>query len=148
MRRWVAIVGMAGIMATVVACGEDTPVPTAVPASTTTKSAAQRAADIDREHRATAVQQCKTLVEGALYSPGSAQWGDLRVTVPGVDPALDAAASGVEGRVYDVTGYVDSQNRFGALLRLTFHCVASYREEGQRAFMNVQIIDYESSGDR
>ncbi len=54
---------------------------------------------------------CEDFVDDRLKSPGSAEFSAQRIDV--IDPE--------KGR-YDVTGVVDAENSFGALLRSNYRC--------------------------
>lgn len=54
---------------------------------------------------------CEDFVKGRLKSPGSADFSDVTTSTSGL--------------TYTVTGAVDSQNGFGALIRSQFTCVVS-----------------------
>ena len=60
--------------------------------------------------------ECKRAVLKILKSPGSARF-----------PELGKTTYSVEGGAYVNTGYVDSQNSYGALLRSRFFCISVYQ---------------------
>ncbi|OQM82001.1 hypothetical protein B0E55_01626 [Rhodococcus sp. 66b] len=64
--------------------------------------------------------QCREKVTNRLKSPGSAEFGDL------------AFAATPDGDHYShiASGWVDSQNGFGALVRSTFDCKGIVKDDG------------------
>lgn len=68
------------------------------------------------------VPACRSKVKEFLKSPGTATFGG----------EITAGTGGV-GQRYTVTGWVDSQNGFGALVRNRYGCVAFRGETGWRA---------------
>ncbi|MGW3608920.1 hypothetical protein ACWD6N_03375 [Micromonospora sp. NPDC005163] len=67
-----------------------------------------------------AVDRCQTAISGQLKSPSTAKYAD-GVTVTGED--------GNFGTYYEVSGEVDAQNGFGALVRGDYRCKVQ-RESG------------------
>lgn len=66
-----------------------------------------------------AYERCKEAVEGQLVAPQTAQFADYGGVI--VEK---------EGRIHRFTGQVDSENRLGVPLRLTFTCAIEENEEG------------------
>jgi len=62
------------------------------------------------------VKVCRTAVTELLKSPGSAQW-----------PGDESVSHGSGKQLWTVTGHVDAQNGFGALLRGEWECDAERR---------------------
>lgn len=75
-----------------------------------------------------AIEKCRTAVAERLKAPGSARFGDVRYT-----PESDIA-----GRV---TGWVDAENSFGALVRNRFVCTA-YNPSGSWFIQDVTFSDW------
>lgn len=67
----------------------------------------------------TAIGACQNSVEAQLKSPGSAEFGG------------ENAARQAGGR-YEISGWVDAQNSFGALVRVTWTCSATPTDTGYR----------------
>jgi hypothetical protein len=88
-----------------------------------------------RPTKAGAYLVCQEFVKdyGGLKAPGSAQfpaYSDSHVTVQAV-PNLRGVASTKKRPIYRVTGIVDAENSFGALLRLTFSCTVRFQPTRQ-----------------
>lgn len=64
--------------------------------------------DVERALRKEASDTCGKLVKKNLKAPATAQWSGLKVRK--------------RGETYVVTGSVDAENGFGALLRLDYRC--------------------------
>jgi hypothetical protein len=74
---------------------------------------------------------CQKFVSMRLRAPGSAKFPSL--TADGVK-ATDLG----DGR-YSVNGYVDSQNGFGALLRMTFACEVNWQGGSSYKLVDLQM---------
>lgn len=70
------------------------------------------------------VRLCRTAVTAYLRAPASARW-----------PGHEIVSH--DERTWTVTGYVDAQNGFGALLRMEWEC------EGERTGGEWHVIDVE-----
>lgn len=70
-----------------------------------------------------AYQACQEEVKRSLRSPASAVFPRL-----GDGARISGDLSGTAD--VSISGYVDSQNSFGAMLRSSFHCT-QYRKDGQ-----------------
>ncbi|MBM0277797.1 hypothetical protein [Micromonospora tarensis] len=68
-----------------------------------------------------AVEQCQTAVSAKLKSPATAKYAD-DVTV--------ASEDGNFGSYYEVTGEVDAENGFGALVRGDYRCKVNLEKDG------------------
>lgn len=75
-----------------------------------------------------AISKCRIKVSEQLKAPGSAKFGDMKYT-----PESDIA-----GRV---TGWVDAENGFGALVRNRFACTA-YNPSGSWFIQDVTFSDW------
>lgn len=64
-----------------------------------------------------AAEHCQELVIDSLTSPASAEFSDLETTLAGT--------------LYTTTGKVDSQNRFGAMIRAIFRCETRQQTDDQ-----------------
>lgn len=71
---------------------------------------------------------CKTKVTNSLKSPASAKYPNK--------PKTREIFQGI----YVVTGKVDSQNQYGALLRKGYHCYMYYSDKGQLKLMGTRLI--------
>lgn len=71
---------------------------------------------------------CKTKVKATLKSPASAKYP----TKPKVKEIFQG--------MYVVTGKLDAQNTYGALLRREYHCYMHYTEKGQLKTMATRLI--------
>lgn len=71
---------------------------------------------------------CKTKVKATLKSPASAKYP----TKPKVKELFQG--------MYVVTGKLDAQNTYGALLRREYHCYMHYTEKGQLKTMATRLI--------
>ncbi|MGB3755277.1 MAG: hypothetical protein WBA07_02750 [Rivularia sp. (in: cyanobacteria)] len=71
---------------------------------------------------------CKTKVTNTLKSPASAKY-----------PSKPIAKEIFQG-IYVVTGKVDSQNKYGALLRNGYHCYMYYSSKNQLQVMGTRLI--------
>lgn len=67
-----------------------------------------------------ATQACEDKLRGQLKSPATAQFS-------GTDASPSDATQAADGRGWYVTGNVDAQNSFGALIRSTWTCYAYQR---------------------
>lgn len=72
---------------------------------------------------------CKTKVKAILKSPASAKYP----TKPKVKELFQG--------MYVVTGKLDAQNTYGALLRREYHCYMHYTEKGQLKTMATRLIE-------
>lgn len=72
---------------------------------------------------------CKTRVTNNLKSPASARY-----------PNQPQTREIFEG-IYIVTGKVDSQNSYGALLRKGYHCYMYYSSDNKLQLMGLRFID-------
>lgn len=72
---------------------------------------------------------CKTKVKATLKSPASAKYP----TKPKVKEIFQG--------MYVVTGKLDAQNTYGALLRREYHCYMHYTEKGQLKTMATRLIE-------
>lgn len=77
--------------------------------------------DSSQQRGSDAVEQCQQAVKDRLKSPASAQFGDPSLSV----------ATGETADFYTVTGTVDSQNSFGAMLRNQYRCKATLERDGK-----------------
>ena len=70
---------------------------------------------------------CTTYVEKRLKSPSSAEFG------PYSESKVRMIRADAEGKYFGfvVTGYVDSQNSFGAMLRANYECHTTGRMDGK-----------------
>jgi hypothetical protein len=75
-----------------------------------------------------AVQKCQAVIATRLKAPGSARYGDIAYTA--------TSDTGVR-----VTGWVDAQNGFGALVRNRFVCAAD-RASGSWFVQDVTFSDW------
>lgn len=75
-----------------------------------------------------ALEKCRVAVAERLKSPGSARYGDVKYT----------PESPTAGRV---TGWVDAENGFGALVRNRFACTA-YMPSGSWWIQDVTFTDW------
>lgn len=89
------------------------------PATTTT--ATPSASSPTPDPAALAIQRCRTEVLKWLKAPATARWSGEHTTP--------------DGDGFEVTGSVDSQNSFGALLRSTYLCHTS-PSKGTHAFVS------------
>lgn len=64
-----------------------------------------------------AAEHCQELVTDSLTSPASAEFSDVETTLAGT--------------LYTTTGNVDSQNRFGAMIRANFRCETREQKDDQ-----------------
>lgn len=71
---------------------------------------------------------CQELVTDSLTSPASAEFSDVETTLAGT--------------LYTTTGKVDSQNKFGAMIRSTFRCESRQQTEDQ---IFTKVIELESN---
>ncbi|MEL6461275.1 MAG: hypothetical protein AAFQ91_24100 [Cyanobacteria bacterium J06621_15] len=71
---------------------------------------------------------CKTKVTGTLKSPASARY-----------PSKPNVREIFQG-IYVVAGKVDSQNKYGALLRNGYHCYMYYTDKGQLKTMATRLM--------
>lgn len=78
-----------------------------------------------------AVTTCQDHVRDRLKSPSSADFGEPRSTF----------AAGDTADFYTVTGSVDAQNSFGAMLRSTYSCKITHERDG-----TWRITDFQLSG--
>ncbi|MEM6401205.1 MAG: hypothetical protein AAF757_13375 [Cyanobacteria bacterium P01_D01_bin.116] len=72
---------------------------------------------------------CKTKVKETLKSPASAKYP----TKPKVKEIFQG--------MYVVTGKLDAQNTYGALLRREYHCYMYYTDKGQLKTMATRLIE-------
>ncbi|PWR08559.1 hypothetical protein DKT68_15190 [Micromonospora acroterricola] len=68
-----------------------------------------------------AVERCQAAISGQLKSPATAEYAD-DVTVSGEE--------GNFGTYYEVTGQVDAENGFGALVRGDYRCKVQREQDG------------------
>lgn len=73
-------------------------------------------------------EHCQELVTDSLTSPASAEFSDVQTTLAGT--------------LYTTTGKVDSQNKFGAMIRATFRCESRQQTEDQ---IFTKVIELESN---
>lgn len=71
---------------------------------------------------------CRTKVTNTLPSPASARY-----------PSKPQTREIFQG-IYVVTGKVDSQNKYGALLRKGYHCYMYYSDKGQLKTMATRLL--------
>lgn len=83
--------------------------------------------DVIQRERGMAVDQCEKVIKGALKAPSTAK--------------LNLEAIG-EGPKYSVTGTLDAQNSFGAMLRKTVRCNVVVRKDGK----SVTVTEYSGLG--
>jgi len=80
---------------------------------------------------------CKYNVEQRLKSPSTADFGSINQT------AISQLRKGMRGKKHEiqylVTGYVDSQNSFGAMLRSTYRCKITGQTGGKWYVNDISI---------
>ncbi len=72
---------------------------------------------------------CKTRITNSLKSPASAKY-----------PNQPQTKEIFEG-IYIVTGKVDAQNTYGALLRNSYHCYMYYSSDNKLRLMGLRLLD-------
>ncbi|WP_414624535.1 hypothetical protein [Calothrix sp. CCY 0018] len=72
---------------------------------------------------------CKTKVTNTLKSPASAKY-----------PSKPQTREIFQG-IYVVTGKVDSQNKYGALLRKGYHCYMYYSSDNKLQLMGTRLLE-------
>lgn len=88
----------------------------------------------DRGSEAAAYVKCKEFVGDRLVAPSTAEFASYRdVTVVKLTNRTD--------EVYKVVGYVDAQNRFGAMIRTEYVCEVAYLGNGSWQLMTVDIAE-------
>ena len=77
---------------------------------------------------------CEDFVKNRLVAPATAKFPSLQdVTVIVVSDTQN---------IYKVSGYVDSQNRMGALVRTHYTCVVKYIGNNKWQLQDLEILDY------
>ena len=85
----------------------------------------------EEEAEAMALVMCQQFVEDRLVAPRSAKW-----------PWLDSpAVSRVKDKRYRVQTYVDSHNKFGAMIRTQVDCLVEYRGDDQWKLVDLKLDD-------
>lgn len=87
-----------------------------------------RASNPDDGDQADAVAACEDFVSDRLTSPGSAEF-----------QRADSANVAKVADEYTYTGFVDSQNTFGALLRTDFTCTVRHIEGDTYELVDVSL---------
>jgi len=87
----------------------------------------------DNEDRSTDIWwRCEDLVETRLVAPSTAQFSSAGETRIG-------RARGESGDAWTVVGYVDAQNRFGAMLRMRYGCVMRREPSGEWVLVDLYL---------
>jgi len=109
LKVWHVILGLIGFIVVVVIIDDLTTTP-------------EEKAENARKSRGPAVHsKCTDLVTSKLISPSSSKF-------PGYLMNLNQTRYLGNGR-YEMLSYVDAQNRFGAVIRTHFRCLAEYAEQ-------------------
>lgn len=75
--------------------------------------------------------RCEEYVRAKLVAPSTAQFSASSDTAIG--------RTGDPGQTWIVAGHVDSQNKFGAMLRMRYVCKVEYRSEGEWALVELYV---------
>lgn len=78
-----------------------------------------------------AIAHCEKLVSQSLKAPATAQYQASAAPVDGGTPELGP---------WTITGTVDAENSFGALLRMTWGCSSSYDEATNKISSQVDYL--------
>ena len=127
----IAAVGLALIVCAIsgMPTQDAAPKPTRTPRATNTP-APTRTPTPDVGDQWGAIAVCKKFIADNLVAPASAKYGTPETSL------LDA-----DTETWRVMGYVDAQNKMGAMLRLTYRCEVSYQGGDMWNLVDLDIVE-------